>query len=1177
MPLETDVGLSQLKPNCMAGVTFLVFYLTNEDVDNSNNPPPLSKSSVMISDNLTVKVVGENSTESSMQPNQLKCDNTSIPGGLTNTECNDQSYSSKEPRVMQLALIPENGYGNLIKVQIGSASALALVDSGAQVSCLSHTFLKNINFKPVTLPPRFEAVVGVGGETHKVLNRVVLKLNIEGHKFTQDVHVLEGHHSVILGLDFLNNNNVQLNFDEGVLTFDNGISVSLQHPPRRTALGRTTTTVHILPNSEQTISLAFPNVQNRLIFMEPVHALQEFHPDLVVPPTVAHPQGRYTHCTLVNHSNHSIILPKFTAIGLATALFQPDVLYNSEDAFDGDLSGLDYRGMTSTSVSETKQSDITFDFSNSTLSTSDRARLSEFLKTHRSVFATDIGELGSGKVAPHVIDTGDAPPVAQRFYRANPIIQAEIDRQIAELLKYNIIEPSTSMWRSPVVLVRKGDSSYRFAIDFRKLNKVTEKISFPLVRVEDVWDSIRQKKSSIFSLLDLNSGFWQLNLDPDTKHKTGFVTQNRQFQFRKLPFGLCNAPATFQKTMTEILGDTLYDCALVYVDDVIVHSSDFDSHLADLERVLSRLKEAGLTLKPEKCKFSERSVKYLGHILSKDGIRPNPDKVKIVQDFLTPKTPRQVRKFLGLCNYYRRFMRDFGTLRGPLNDLLIKGKEFKWTHSCEHSFQMLNERLTGPVMLKFADPTDKYTLTCDASGTGIGFILSQKDQQGNDRVLAYGGRSLRREEKAYSITEREGLAVIEGIREYRTYLIGSIFDIVTDHKALTYIKASEGGTGRLARWALELAGCNYNIIYRKGAENINADILSWSDDPVHDPGSTHSKSSFSVACQTDSVSNNRDECDFDIEDLTIAPHLAVIEDALFHCDNPNGPLPSIAAIDINSEVSGQEESQLEITSLPDLKIQQQSGNTGKILNYLLTSQNKPLGYTDLALSRYTVDDGLLYHQLCLGVDPSGKEMTRLHLVVTEEGPVTPGDLRHSIMEHYHHNLLGGAHQGFDRTYEAIRRKYFWPRMYVHVRNLVQSCAICQVAKASRHQKPAPLRPMPIVSRFERWHIDFLGPLHESSDNKKYILLLVDSFSRWPEAFALEKADARSVAEVLYEQIFTRYGAPKTLVSDRGKQFLAALVASLCELFKVKRVHTSPYHPQTNATCERFNAVIGQAL
>lgn len=259
-----------------------------------------------------------------------------------------------------------------------------------------------------------------------------------------------------------------------------------------------------------------------------------------------------------------------------------------------------------------------FDLSDSGLTHQQKQTLHAFLQKYKSVFASNLSELGNCSLQPHKIETGNAPPVRQRFYRQSPEVNAEMNRQLDEMLDADIIEESTSMWQSPVVMVKKKNGQLRFAVDYRKLNTITKQHTFPLPRLEDVFDTIGVSKASIFSTLDLASGFWQIPMDPETSHKSAFVTPSGVYQWKRMPFGLVNAPASFQALMTQVLRGLNWKFCLVYVDDILVFSNSFEQHMHHLHQIFSRLQSARLTLKPSKCCFALKKVHYLGHVITKD-------------------------------------------------------------------------------------------------------------------------------------------------------------------------------------------------------------------------------------------------------------------------------------------------------------------------------------------------------------------------------------------------------------------------------------------------------------------------------------------------------------------------------------------------------------------------------
>ena len=382
----------------------------------------------------------------------------------------------------------------------------------------------------------------------------------------------------------------------------------------------------------------------------------------------------------------------------------------------------------------------------------------------------------------HRIDTDpNAPPVRMPFYRQPPHLKAETDRQVEDMLQQGIIQPSTSMYNSPVVLVRKKDNTWRFAVDYRKLNKITIPISHPIPRLDDVFDALGESKASIFSILDLNSAYFQIELDPETRHKSAFVTHDGVYEFCRMPFGLRNAPMSFQMLMSQVLKGLNWKFVLCYIDDILVFSSNFDEHISHLSQVFQRLRDANLTLKAEKCSFAVDKVIYLGHVITKNGVEVDiSKKTEKIRSFPEPKNQKQLKSFLGLANYYKRFVKDFSKICVPLNRLLQKDKKQKfepgdWTDKCQDAFDTLKNSLTSPPVLGYADMNKPFVLSTDASGAAIGYILGQVDETGREQAIAFGGRALHPDEKKWTVTELECLAVIAGMEAYKHYLKSNRF------------------------------------------------------------------------------------------------------------------------------------------------------------------------------------------------------------------------------------------------------------------------------------------------------------------------------------------------------------------------------------------------------------------
>uniref|UniRef100_A0A8C2JKG0 ribonuclease H n=1 Tax=Cyprinus carpio TaxID=7962 RepID=A0A8C2JKG0_CYPCA len=429
-------------------------------------------------------------------------------------------------------------------------------------------------------------------------------------------------------------------------------------------------------------------------------------------------------------------------------------------------------------------------------------QLQEFLMEWQHLFSTHDEDYGRTDVVRHQIPTGDAAPSRERYRPVPPTLYSEVRTLLRGMLDKGIIRESSSPWAAPIVLVRKKTGSWRFCVDYRRLNQVTKRDAFPLPRVEDSLTSLTQ--ATWYSTLDLASGYWQVQMDEHDREKTAFTTPFGLYEWDQMPFGLCNAPATFQRLMQRCLGNQLMDSTLVYLDDVIVYSPDFKSHLEHLEQVFRSLERYGLKLQPDKCQLFRKEVKFLGHVVSAAGISVDPEKVVAVQEWAAPKTVHQVRSFLGFMGYYRRFIKDFSKIARPINQLLegmgrVRGRgspSIQWDPACEAAFQKLKQELLQAPILAYADFTQPFILYTDASHLGLGAVLAQK-QQGEEKVIAYASRSLHPTEKNdanYSSFKLELLAVKWALCEkFKDYLWGAKVRVVMDNNPLVHLQTANMG------------------------------------------------------------------------------------------------------------------------------------------------------------------------------------------------------------------------------------------------------------------------------------------------------------------------------------------------------------------------------------------------
>lgn len=439
----------------------------------------------------------------------------------------------------------------------------------------------------------------------------------------------------------------------------------------------------------------------------------------------------------------------------------------------------------------------------------------------------DRPELGRTTKVLHKIDTGDVEPLKQRYYPLSPAMLEHVNREVDEMLSLGIIRESSSPWNSPLVMVKKKSGEFRVCFDAKKLNKVTKKDAYPLPFLTDILDRLRDAR--YLTSIDLKKAFWQIPLHPDSCEKTAFTVPRRGlFEYVVMPMGISNAPSTLQRLMDSILGHVLGQSVFVYLDDIIVVSSTFKEHISILTEVYSRLKEANLTINLNKCEFCKPSLTYLGYVVDKDGLHTDPQKVSTIVNYPQPKTVTEIKRFLGMASWYRRFVNDFSTIVAPISDL-TKGKKksqcVQWTDEAVESFSKIKSLLVSAPILASPDFSKIFSIQCDASGYGVGGVLTQGVGE-EECVVAYASRTLNKAERNYSATERELLAVIFCIQKFRPYIEGTHFKVITDHHSLIWLQNIKDPTGRLARWCVKLQQFDFEVIHRKGKHHVVPDALS---------------------------------------------------------------------------------------------------------------------------------------------------------------------------------------------------------------------------------------------------------------------------------------------------------------------------------------------------------------
>ncbi len=764
--------------------------------------------------------------------------------------------------------------------------------------------------------------------------------------------------------------------------------------------------------------------------------------------------------------------------------------------------------------------------SNTELSLELQNRVKEFLKKNVDIFALNPKSPNAINTSiKHRIITDDVQPLRSHPYRNTVHEEDIIRKEIVQLLKDGIIRLSQSPWAAPIVLARKKDGTYRFCIDYRKLNSVTKRDNYPLPRIDVLLRRLAGKR--FLSSTDCASGYWQVSIEEADREKTAFISTDGLYEFNRMEFGLMNAPMTFQRMMDSVLSNMSWESGAVYLDDVGIGSNTFDRHMEDLDAYFQRLRKAGLTLKLSKCHWFQKSLTYLGHSISRDGIKPDLAKVEVIKKWATPANVKDVRKFLGFCGYYRNFIRNFASIAHPLNELLRKDVEFKWSVECQEAFDSLRDMLASDPILRLPNYDKPFILHTDASRTGFGATLAQLDDNGVEYAVGFASRALANKyERAAPITLLEAKALLWGVSQFRIHLHGHFFTAVTDHRALLWIyslKEKSKDNHQLIKMALDLQPYRYHmtIKYRKGEQHVNADVLSRLYEDTSD---------------------------------VVIPHLIIVDKVLTEDD----------LVQCISNVESDDIGDLKKEWIQGLQL---DPLTRDIYKYLCTKelpQERHIAQSILQQAAlYEVTDDLLMRRM-----REGKGFV-LKLVV-------PQSLIMRIL-HDHHDSPFSAHFGAVKTYQRIATKYYWFGIYSDVVEYCKGCTKCQQKKGVLHTETGlPQMWMP-KDTLDVIAADFHGPLPVTKDGNRYILVFTDLFTKYVELVATRHCDAATVAKAFVDVVVTGIGIPNRILSDRGKAFIGHFFRHIKRLLNVKTLRTSGFHPQTNGQPERYNLTMSTGL
>ena len=1015
-------------------------------------------------------------------------------------------------------------------VSIGQQRYRAILDTGSMI-CVARRDVYD------RLPRRFKnlketklVIRDASGRPLDVLGMITCDIRIEGIKAPCDFYVVSHlQTSMIIGVDFLKNNGARIDLMQETLEFG-GKCMNLTTSEKVSSFGRLSSDIEIPPQTAVSCTLQY----HKDLTVRDTDSLQVTsiesgffgnEPGVFLINGVAKPQAhRRVAGVLVNNTTRFMNFKKGNVIASIEVLKDSDLLVCQAE-------GVDEQKDSDKDDKKKGTGPVEYNINDSLITEKEKQQLIDLLDENEDLFAKHDYDIGRTELIEARIKTSDEIPIRKKPYGVPLALRDKVDQQINQLLQHGVIRPSNSPWAFPLVVAKKKNGKLRLCVDYRLINAKTEKFYWPMGSIDDIFASLA--KARYFSSLDISNAYHHIPVAEEDIPKTAFVWEKGVYEYGTLPFGLSNAPSYWSQLMSIVLNGV--ENAKSYLDDIILYTDTFEKHLETLKIVFDRIRKANLKLNKKKCEFIMESMKYLGHLLTIDGLKPDPDKVQVILDYESPKNVKEVRSFMGMANFFRRYLPDLAKQAKPLTRLTGKNAKFEWLDEHQVAFEEIKKALTSPPVLKFPDPDKPFELWCDASSGAIGAVLIQRDTEDAPHPVQYISHQLSKQQQKWPIIEKECFAIVFAMEKLRTILWGREFMIYSDHAPLQFIRSAQMKNPKVQRWCLKIDEYGGNIRHVAGKANSVADFLSRMKEQSVDV----TKCGDDVRChlldskrkgldKNDEVRLGLDKVDVG-EELNLENEMTNDEDDGVHRQTV-----------LNKHVNIREHQELD----------------AELRNVIRTLRHDP---DNASVSDYLLVDEILYY---VG------EGDHLRLVL-------PSDLHRSVIDEAHTGYLGG-HLGARKVYDTLSRDYYFKRMYTKVFKFVQACDKCKAVNLRK--KSVPIQEMPVPKYpFEQIAIDTCGPFMRTTNGNQYILTVVDLFSGYIESKCVPNKTAEEVAKFIMDEIIPRHSVPKTILSDRGTEFCNKVIAYITEFLGIGHIRTSPYNPNANGRCERTHRVLSECL
>lgn len=767
------------------------------------------------------------------------------------------------------------------------------------------------------------------------------------------------------------------------------------------------------------------------------------------------------------------------------------------------------------------------------LSEEERNALIPIIKSTKQVFHNPDNRLSCTTNVDCHIRTEDEIPIYQKTYPYPVAYREEVNVQISKLLNDGIIRPSRSPWNSPVWIVPKkmdasGKRKFRLVIDYRNLNKKTISDKYPMPEIANILDQLGGNR--YFTTLDLASGFHQIKMNPRDIEKTAFSVNNGKYEFVRMPFGLKNAPAIFQRAMDDVLREHIGRICYVYMDDVVVFGKTLNEATKNLETILRVLQDANLKVQPDKSEFLRKSVEFLGYVITENGIKPNLKKIEAIEKWPEPKTVKELRGFLGLIGYYRRFVKDFAKMAKPLTKLFrgekdpSSNKKITFEDTEKEAFLKLKTVLSSSDVLTYPNFNKPFLITTDASNYAIGAVLSQ-GEIGRDKPIHFASRTLNKSEENFSATEKEMLAIYWALKVFRNYIYGQKFTVITDHQPITFSLSSKNTNAKLKRWKSFLEEHDYQIIYRPGRTNVVADALSR----------------------------------VQIHSLTPTQHSAEDDDSNYIIST-EAPLNAFRLQIIIEQTSTSPETTV-TTPFPGYK--RILIKRTQITEQILTTIMKEFFVPSKLIGLYTSEPILGQLQEVYKKFFSRANLLKIRFTQKLLVDVVDPNEQEKIIEETHER----AHRGIDENKQQILRKHYFPKISARIKDFIRTCDICNTSKYDRHPLKVHVQETPIPKHpYDIIHID----IYQIDGN--YFLSSIDKFSKFGRMLPIRSRHIVHIRRA-FEDTITSNIIPSAVVTDNEKAFISPEIRGIMLDLNIRAYVTPSNKSEVNGQVERFHSTI----